>query len=727
MVIVILLICMTACKSKDSKEQIEIESITENGFYDNSTDLYTGTFYKSIKMEAPKKGNVEHTSDRVSLGKEKIFFYETYHDLKEDEWYRKFEIYSPSEKEKSDIYIDDCRFGAFSITKTDKYFIDIRPNMESRGIEFYDENNELVETVMLDFIPDYEPSVGVSWSMKVDKDGLIHILQSDEDFTHSYYFVATKDRKIKYSEVFDNEFSIGSLHTMPDGRVVLSQSEKHIKSITNSELMVWYYYINPDTGEKTEVFKQNINDGRNIEDFDFTLDGRILYANKEGLYFCDKDFQNDVLVYKWTNHGMTSDGLTCLSSDGEKIKLLVHNKSIDSYDYYILEPTKAKRDIVEIEMAVAPQNKEMIKKAIADFNRSHPTCIITIKDDYDKTVLLTKLIARDGPVLIDTDLTGFATQKKLWMNLEKIFDEEGFNAELNEPALNLGKIGGEEYGVVTDFKISTIVAPKETEGWCYDDFVAYASNPELKGIFFEKYNSYINVIDFFGTKEENSYFIKEGKPVFLDKEFDNLIDLLGRFSKNYAFLDSTNDFDNILCRRLLLESPEQLYVYSQRNGKDLAFVGYPSYNGAKNRLVAGSRIAIRNSASKEEKEVATAFVKQLLSYESQKKMSEELGFSLSVRKDVLDEQIAGVKKGKVAIMSGTDEDVLIDEEVDAEKIREELINILKNAEPYENEETGYEEIIVEEFTNFFDGVITKEMLADHLNSRINIYLAERNN
>ena len=73
-----------------------------NRFYDNSTDLYTGTFYKSIKMEAPKKGNVEHTSDSVSLGKEKIFFYETYHDLKEDAWYRKFEIYSPSEKEKSD-------------------------------------------------------------------------------------------------------------------------------------------------------------------------------------------------------------------------------------------------------------------------------------------------------------------------------------------------------------------------------------------------------------------------------------------------------------------------------------------------------------------------------------------------------------------------------------------------------------------------------------------------
>ena len=189
----------------------------------------------------------------------------------------------------------------------------------------------------------------------------------------------------------------------------------------------------------------------------------------------------------------------------------------------------------------------------------------------------------------------------------------------------------------------------------------------------------------------------------------------------------TNDFDKILCRRLLLESPEQLYVYSQRNGKDLAFVGYPSYNGAKNRLMAGSRSAIRNSASKEEKEVATAFVKQLLSYESQKKMSEELGFSLSVRKDALDEQIAGVKKGKVAIMSGTDEDVLIDEEVDAEKIRKELINILKNAEPYGNEETGYKEILVEEFTNFFDGVITKEMLADHLNSRINIYLAERSN
>ena len=479
--------------------------------------------------------------------------------------------------------------------------------------------------------------------------------------------IITKESEILYSEVFEDDLVTGPLYSMPDGHIVLCRSEKNINSITDSSMMVWYYYINPDTGEKTEVFKRNINDGRNIEDFDFTLDGRILYANKEGLYFCDKDFQNDVLVYKWTNHGMTSDGLTCLSSDGEKIKLLIFNKSNDSYDYYVLEPTKEKRDIVEIEMAVAPQNKEMIKEAVADFNRAHPTCIVTIKDDYDKTVLLTKLIAGDGPVLIDTDLTGFSTQKKLWMNLDRLFEEEGFNDELNEAALSLGKIAGEEYGVVTDFRINTIVAPKGKSGWTYDDFINYASNPKLKGVFFEEYNSYINVIDFFGTKEDDSYFIKNGKTIFLDKEFDNLIDLLDRFSKSYEYLDSANDFDKILCRRLLLESPEQIYVYSQRNGKDGAYVGYPSYSGAKNRIAAESRIAIRNSASKEEKEIATAFVKQLLSYESQKKMSEELGFSFSVRKDVLDEQIAGVKKGNVAIMSGADEDVLIEEEVDAEK------------------------------------------------------------
>ena len=37
---------------------------------------------------------------------------------------------------------------------------------------------------------------------------------------------------------------------------------------------------------------------------------------------------------------------------------------------------------------------------------------------------------------------------------------------------------------------------------------------------------------------------------------------------------------------------------------------------------------------------------------------------------------------------------------------------------------GYEEILTEEFEDYFDGRITKELLISHLQNRVDLYLAE---
>ena len=53
-------------------------------------------------------------------------------------------------------------------------------------------------------------------------------------------------------------------------------------------------------------------------------------------------------------------------------------------------------------------------------------------------------------------------------------------------------------------------------------------------------------------------------------------------------------------------------------------------------------LSIRRSATKEEKEAAAAFIALCLSYEGQSQAAKESNFRLSVRGDVLEEQIAAM-------------------------------------------------------------------------------------
>ena len=141
MALVAMLVCLTACKGEDRLKSDDI--IDSKEFIDNSADLY----YCSLKdrIEIHSNVDIEHIRDHVELGDDKVFISEVFYDEGRDEWPRKFEIYSLKDKKviKSETYVNDeaCRLEAYSICGTDRFFIDIRPKMERRGIELYSEHN----------------------------------------------------------------------------------------------------------------------------------------------------------------------------------------------------------------------------------------------------------------------------------------------------------------------------------------------------------------------------------------------------------------------------------------------------------------------------------------------------------------------------------------------------------------------------------------------------------
>ena len=122
---------------------------------------------------------------------------------------------------------------------------------------------------------------------------------------------------------------------------------------------------------------------------------------------------------------------------------------------------------------------------VVEFNKRYPRYHVELKSDYDETALLTELTAGKGPVLIDTLLTGFEEQEQQWEPLDAIMEQLGITEELLPSVLDMGRIHGALYGVVTDFRLRTLITGDSTlKDWDYDAFLqCVEGKPDLEAIF----------------------------------------------------------------------------------------------------------------------------------------------------------------------------------------------------------------------------------------------------
>lgn len=695
---------------------------------DNGVDQYSKVSYQKISISNEIAGkNLEHTSDNVAMGKNQLYFYEIFYDEDSDLWYRKFEIYGLDGLIKSEVYGDnDGQISVQGIPSLNSYYIRTVNAEGNKGVDCYGEDGFFQFSRSFDFISEYYDDDNCYESSVVDSRGNIHVVietQSSDDFL---YMIFSEEEKLLYSERISDFLFLG-FRFLPDGSVAYSYGEKEASNDSVHTLLTYDYCFDFSKNEKVELSTRNTNDGRNYYMYAYTDDKHIVYANNDGLFYIRGNDEEDEILYRWVNHGMSGNNIVSMCcGENNSIRVVRYDTSYDCYEYFVLEPTVEEREVFEVEFAVSSSHKNMFTNPVADFNKKNPGCIITIKDDYDKTALVTKLISGSGPVIIDTDLVGFVEQKKLWSNLDNLYSGENRLDQMAKPALDLGMIDGEMYALVTDFYIQTLVASSEMAGWTYEDFISEALKKQYENIIYDKYNEYITVLDCFGTNVSDSFFVKGSQDtVFGDKSFDELLNVLEKYKNQIPCDEYKDDFQKILCRRMYLRSPEEVYVYAKRYKNASDFVGYPSYSGAYHRLKAGNRIAIRKTASEKEKRIAEEFLMELLSYESQKSMIEDIGFSFSVRKDVLSKQIANVKKGSIAVLDGGDTDTAIYEDVDVDFLNEKMDQLLDNSIPIFEDESSFESIIYEEFGDFLAEKVSREDLKSRIESRVKIYLSER--
>lgn len=338
-------------------------------------------------------------------------------------------------------------------------------------------------------------------------------------------------------------------------------------------------------------------------------------------------------------------------------------------------------------------------------------------------------------MLIDTALLGFENNAKWWEPLDYFFKTAGLEEELIPKVMEFGKIDGTLYGVVTDFSLNTVVTlAEEPEGWDYDTFLNCFDEDDssMKSVVTSLGgsggSSFIKT--FFIQSLTDSYlFDAESCTTFFDSDgFRKMLKLGAGFMKEERQGNSEDLRQGAsLCGIAYIQKPESLACLRIWGGERLRYIGYPSKTGSRHYINGGDPVTIRTNATAEEKRIARTFLQILLSYDLQLEAAADTlntNFNMSVRKDVLEEQIDRMNEYTYTLVPGFPQFDLGDQ-VNKELDRATLYELLEKAEPQKSLPSELSKILQEELEDYFGGNVTEDMLIDHLANRVGLYLLEQ--
>lgn len=608
-------------------------------------------------------------------------------------------------------------------------------------LERRDGKGEILQRSILEAFRDHFPFGSVR--VTVDGSGYAHVDNCDS-FGDTVWCIYAPDGSFFHEERYYAGIFRG-LVTLPDGRVAC----KSMTSSPNPESKM--ECINTGNGEKEILFSYGkelfyddgvlFNDNKKEELQDQKIyamggfdDSRIIFMDEDGIYLSDYAMEDVSRIFTWKQNGMVLSppvqvnyGI-CADTAGS---VFVLAKTRDgSMNYLELQPVP--ENVLEIELAAANWEPEYFQ-AVMEFNKTHPECRIVIRSDYDKTALLTRIMAGDGPVIIDSYAIPDWKQEKIWEPLENLVGEQTLR-ELNQAALKLGSINGTPYAAVSNYYIDTLVTCGDVKNWDYEELIERVrGKDDLK--FLMRSSDIMTktwlMITLFGGGEEDTYFVDANRPdQVIDK--DKLTEAI-RLTERYGLSSEEDRFEGIvegrvLCGREILGTPIDLYKLRALYGENVKVAGYPHKAGGRHHLVGAGILAVRKNATEEEKKMASEFFETLLSYDVQLEAVSGWNTSFSVRNDVLEQQIEKTvemegQSGYFVFASGHEQRYVY-EGIDVDELRRELYEMLENSVPSPDKNNDYRNILREEFEAYFSGSNSLDTLADHLNKRLGVYFNE---
>ena len=632
------------------------------------------------------------------------------------------------------------------ITGSDHYMIMGQIETDEDGgllYRFYelDQDMQVVNSFYVDCLDrnDYEfPQFEM---LQADVHGNLHMVtERHADNSYHYYIVAPDGKLLQdvSSKGGSTADRIRKLLPLYDGRVGI-QLETQLQC------------VNLETGE-TEVLA-NIKPNYLCCTL---LDARtLLYADGTGIYRSGLSGENPEILYTWSNHGVSASEIKAMQvlEDGSISLIYMDSRGAN---YLKLTPTTEEVEIREITFGAGPHASQKYQAVVAAFNKKYPAYRVQIENyGYGDTSLLTQLIAGKGPVLVDTFLADFEKNAEWWEPLDEVFLQMKLEDELIPKVLDAGRINGTLYGVATDFSLDTVITfADEPDEWDYDTFLGCfdEDDPAIKSVYTPMTGTdgytFISNFIYHGLKEKY-LFDAESCTTYFDSDKFRKILRLGRYymEKEHQGTSEGLRQGTTLCATVNISVPDEMAYLRIWGGDQLRFIGYPSGDGSRHYISCSNPIAVRVNATAEEKRLAHSFLQFLLSYEAQMEAVADGASALSVRRDVLEEQIKRMgKNGSVQPVPGGFPDLsawdpwaktdlgLYDEEqrivmwgpVDAELDGAALYELLEKAEPKRNAPRELSNIFFGELEAYLlEGSLTEERLIEHLENRIELYLSEQ--
>ena len=466
--------------------------------------------------------------------------------------------------------------------------------------------------------------------------------------------------------------------------------------------------------------------------------GDLLSVHSAGVTLTNPQTKEETQIYAWKNHGMRVQGASMVTNAHDGVIDLFFRDGRGMH-FISLKPVTEQRPIVNLVLAASSVNADSMQLAANQFNQKYPSYHLEIeKKGYENQRLLSELIAGDGPVLIDTNLTGFETQQKLWEPLGGALEAMGLTSELEPLALECGKIDGETYGIVTNFTIETLLTTDPaTKGWNYDAFLEYLQTHQNCKWLYNDYNDNDGTlfIKRFWQHGLNDGFLFDGekRESYIDSDrFRAILKLASEKCQSINGEDYASAYEKLLSGDELFNlvyfyKPNDFSLCRILYGDDVIFAGEPMENGSAHVISSVCVLAVRKNASLDEKKGALLFFRELLSYENQLEASKELNFKFSVRKDVLRENFmsltgdAHTTSGSFGTVTG----IQLGDKADPEKDYQKFQEILAEAVPVTYLPKELSHIFYEELDPYFEGTIDADRMIQQFNSRVTLYLQEQ--
>lgn len=702
-------------------------SLADMPWQDNSLDVYSAVLNMPLRYTEPE-GAVEGGTCTYILGSTgaSVFKKHLFYPEVTDSW---DEIKTVTDQSVETSFRLAFREGqvnqawvAGGIAGSDHYMMLEVESDDDQGLlyRFFetDETMHILNSFYVDCLDenDYE----IPQQLQVDSQGNLHMITSRfSDNTYHYYIVSLDGTFLM--EVSPKEgFPTGqtpNLLFLYDGRVGMRFREQ-------------LQCVDFETG-KTDVLANIKPNYRGCTLWD---EKTLLYADGTGLYRSGLSGENPELLYTWSNHGVSVSQIEAmLITENRDISLIYMDYR--GANYLKLVPTTDEVEIQEITFAVASTQSQKYQAVVAAFSKKYPAYRIQLQTyGINDTSLLTEMIVGKGPVLVDTFLVGFEDNAEWWEPLDEVFRQMKLEEDLIPQVLDIGKINGTLYGVVTDFSLNTVVTfAEEPDEWDYDTFLSCfdEDDPSMKSIFNAVNGSdgYSFIASFFchGLKEKYLFDAENCTTRFDSEEFGKIL-RLARFFMEREHQGDSEDLrqGTSLCAAVSIQKPEDLACLRIWGGDRLRFIGYPSGEGSKHYIEGGNPITIRVNATAEEKRLAHSFFQFLLSYDAQlEAVSAESNYNyhMSVRKDVLEEQINRMDEYSYTSLHGFPQFSLGDQ-VDKELDGAALYGLLEKAEPKQYMPRELGNIFWEELDNYLSRNTTEDILIEHLGNRVGLYLSE---